>query len=261
MFPYACENQRIAARNQLADFANRLGRRGTKIVRDDETSNAIWSWSATLDLKEQKTSGIRKIGALVDERTGSMTVQAELTEEHLNYIRANGPSCLKHGKVGEDGRVTYSVGADEDGIEKMKQDGINIPFEKGLTSTNRKKQRKINPATEALIQRLVNTGVVSERVARECHWYSFAPVTEAKATELLNDPQKWNKMANGVRKYFESMAAEEEALSKQDTQLLEGGGPTADPSSRSENQADGLASSSETKPVPARRVYPRVTMF
>jgi hypothetical protein len=162
--PYGSENKNIAARNQLADFANRLGRRGTKIRFEPCSRWFEWRvWSDKLKPQEQETSGVRKITAFAAARIGWTFVELELTKECLDYIKAHDPSYLKHGYMDESGVVRYGGETPEEIISKMTQDNINIPRQRDFTP---KGQLKMKTAREAVIQRLVDTGVISEFAAR-----------------------------------------------------------------------------------------------
>jgi hypothetical protein len=169
------------------------------------------------------------IEATADYKNGKVIVQVELTKERQDITKDLNLSLSSTGQVKVDRgmvTITYEGGTAEEVFNKMRLDSTLVPSDKKFRPANRKKHKKLHKNREAVIQRLVDRGIVPKSVARAKYWWHDYPVNEEQAGEVLNNPKRFDEMANIVRTILESTSPEEferlyritkeEALGKKD---------------------------------------------
>jgi hypothetical protein len=196
--PWASTNKRIEARNQLARLANLIGRRGSGI----KGSGAMWEggqihWGDFIG--HDNKPGIARVDAVADKYEGTIKVTITATDALHEFIKENGHAHIRHGKVSSSPsgtEIIYEGETPEEIIEKMQRDGFIIPRDETLTQANRKKIRRQDEELEAVKQRLLDEGIITEQDAENTLWIY---ISDKQLREAWHDAKKWDELVMQVR--------------------------------------------------------------
>jgi hypothetical protein len=179
------QNRKIASVNELADFANRVRRKGTKISTSGPMERRLHNWSVRPTREEQNSPRIEKVTVSTGEDAGKVTAVVKLTNEFRDFIKATGSSFIRQGEISPDkGEVKYEGETSEEVINKMEADEFLIPPEKNFSAAKKKRKRRLLNASEALAARLVADGASEANITN-----IGVGVDEAGAASILASPQ------------------------------------------------------------------------